>query len=370
MLVAAVVDLRGQAQDEVQQPLVAVDARSHQAAFECQLAVFHLHQRQRHAGVAIQWVAIVVEQLAQRMAAAGQRRLDGCLLVAGRIDPGAVNRAGAPETGAPVGVGQWRRHSGQELQAKAFHDRAGRALVARAALGDQDRLVIGEALPVAQPQREQAVDHAGWRRRRLGAGLLRRRQRRSWRWRWRWCRRGRGRGRGPVRIAAAVVDHHRIQAVAHRHDDLAAQPVDRHARIDADAVAADAHAQSAQNALAEGQAIEEPLLELAVVLLHLEVLDIHALAVEVLVPARLAQNSQQGFRVVIGVHALLLQVRVREPSSAASPMRATSNGGRLVVMERREPPSCRGGGSPPTIASMPIRAWNPTRISGAMRSIR
>src|SRR4051794_29877728 len=99
-----------------------------------------------------------------------------------------------------------------------------------------------------------------------------------------WWGRGRNDGRSML-ATTTVIDRQRIDAGAHRHDDLAPEAVDRHPRIDAHPVAIDEHAQPAQHALAERQAIEQPLLELAVVLLHHEVLHVHALAVEKMIAA-------------------------------------------------------------------------------------
>jgi hypothetical protein len=191
MAAAAFVDFGGQAQDQVEQALVAVDARPHQAFFQGQLPVLHLHQGQRHAWIAFGRVAMLVEQLAQQVALAVHGGPGGGLDLGGQV--GRQRRiARAPEPGAPVRIPQRRRHAVCELQAEGLDDGAGRALVAGPAGRHQHRLVVGQAFAVAEPEREQAVDRA----RRAGCGRVARRRLRM------------------VKFAAAGVDHHGFQAIA------------------------------------------------------------------------------------------------------------------------------------------------------------
>jgi len=138
-----------------------------------------------------------------------------------------------------------RRRAGQEFQAEVSTNGVGGAFVAGAAFRHQHRLLVGQATPrLAEPERERPSPAP--RSQGSPAELPR--------------------GRSPLRVAADIVDHERVDAVAHRHDDLAAQPSIATPGRTPQAALAHLHLQAATSTpLPSVSRIEQPLVELAVV---------------------------------------------------------------------------------------------------------
>ena len=161
-ILAALVHPLGEAQDQIQQNGVAVDARPHETAIHPQGTAIAQQQRSEwHAGVALIEVTGCGRRHAQRAATARKGvanrvhvrqvmrafcreervRVAACLLCRLRLFRIAL-RLNAPERVALQG-----RKSGRYLEAEAFDRRPGSALLACIAVRHEHRLVIGTAFP-------------------------------------------------------------------------------------------------------------------------------------------------------------------------------------------------------------------------------
>jgi hypothetical protein len=76
------------------------------------------------------------------------------------------------------------------------------------------------------------------------------------------------------------------------NDDFPSHPVDCNAGSDTNLAILAYDIKTAQHAHSEGQAVQQPLFQLAVVLLHAELRHVQSLAIEVVVTPRGSQRAQ------------------------------------------------------------------------------